>query len=160
MMSPKWIVAGSTIAGLIAILKMVLQARAARQAAADKLLADAEVARLRREAEERVARHQREAEERAKEADERKAERELRDKLFAENQASTARTLAFMESQLKASQEAGASRYSIIERNTATTEKLATACATQAQELRVMVDRVARLEGGAGCKAPFGGKAA
>ncbi|MDD5302040.1 MAG: hypothetical protein PHS14_02940 [Elusimicrobia bacterium] len=152
--SAKGAIALAIAGGLIAILKLVVQARSARQAAADKLLADAEVARLRREAEERLARHTREAEERAEEATERKAEREQRDKLLAELQAANAATLDFMKSQLQAQQVAGAQRYAIIERNTAANEKLAAACATQASELRVMVDRVGRLEGGAGCRAP------
>lgn len=150
--SAKGAVAIAIVGGLIAILKIIVQARVVRQAAADKLLADAEVARLRREAEERLARHQREAEERAEEAAERKAEREQRDKLLAELQSSNAATLDFMKSQLKAQQEAGAQRYAIIERNTANTATLAAACATMGQELRVMVDRIAKIEGGAGCR--------
>ncbi len=153
MPSAKGAIALAIVGGFLTILKLIVQARAARQASADKLLADAEVARLRREAEERAQRHLREAEERAAEAAERKAEREQRDKLLAELQAANADTLSFMKEQLKAQQESGAQRYAIIERNTAANEKLATACATQAQELRVMVDRVARIEGGAGCRA-------
>lgn len=149
----KGTLAVAVITGLIAVLKMIVQARAAREAREAAAKAASEVANLRREAEERLARHQREAEERQAEAIERKAEREQRDKLLAELQAANKDTLDFMKAQLEAQQAAGANRYSIIERNTAVTEKLATACATQAAELRVMVDRVARLEGGAGCKA-------
>ncbi len=149
----------AAIGGLLTILKIVIQARAARQATADKVLADAEVARLRKEAEERSARHLREAEEREEEREERKAEREQKEKLFQELQTSNEKTLQFMRDQLKAQQESGAKRYEIIERGNANIATLAAACAVQGQELRVMVDRIAKLEGGAGCRA-LGGRPA
>jgi len=138
---------------------MIFQSRQAREAREMAHQSAEEVARLRREAEERLSRHQKEAEERIEEAAERKAEREQKEKLLSELQSSNKETLDFMKAQLKAQQESGANRYSLIERNTAITEKLAVACAAQASELRVLVDRLARLEGGAGCRA-IGGRAA
>ena len=143
----------AVVGGILTIIKLIIQARAAREAAADKLIADAEVARLRRDAEERAMRHAREAEERAQDAEERKADREQKEKLISEGQAANTRTLDFLEAQLRSQQEAGAKRYEIIERNTAANETMATSLMLQAQELRVMVDRVAKIEGGAGCRA-------
>jgi len=143
----------AVVGGILTIIKLIIQARAAREAAADKLIADAEVARLRRDADERAMRHEREAEERAQDAEERKADREQKEKLISEGQAANTRTLDFLEAQLRSQQEAGAKRYEIIERNTAANETMATSLMLQAQELRVMVDRVAKIEGGAGCRA-------
>jgi len=143
----------AVVGGILTIIKLIIQARAAREAAADKLIADAEVARLRRDADERAMRHAREAEERAQDAEERKADREQKEKLISEGQAANTRTLDFLEAQLRSQQEAGAKRYEIIERNTAANETMATSLMLQAQELRVMVDRVAKIEGGAGCRA-------
>jgi len=143
----------AVVGGILTIIKLIIQARAAREAAADKLIADAEVARLRRDADERAMRHAREAEERAQDAEERKADREQKEKLISEGQAANTRTLDFLEAQLRSQQEAGAKRYEIIERNTAANETMATSLMLQAQELRVLVDRVAKIEGGAGCRA-------
>ncbi len=150
--SAKGAIALAAVGGLVAILKMILQARAAREAREAAVKAAAELAELRRESEERAARHAREAADRAEQAAERALEREQKEKVIAELQASNAGVLDFLKAQLKTQQEAGAKRYDIIERNTTANEKLATACADQARELRVLVDRVGRLEGGAGCR--------
>lgn len=151
--STKSMIAGTLVAGLVAVLKLIFQARAVREAAEAKRIADAELLKMRREAEERAARHAREAEERAEQAAERKADREQKEKLIAELQKSGAETLEFMKAQLKSQQEIGAKRYEIIERNTNANEKIASALTLQTQELRVMVDRIAKIEGGSGCRA-------
>jgi len=148
------------IIGIIGVaVKMLLQARvareaaaAARQAAADKLLADAEVAKLRREAEERLARHAREAEERVEEAAERKAEREQKEKLIAQLQASTAETLAILRNELLVRDAASARSFEYLDRNTRATEKLAEMALSQAAEMKEIRGHVAELKGGAGCR--------
>ena len=146
MPSAKTTIILAVIGLLGAIIKLWLQHRQMIELREKEATALKERAADQAAATERAARH-------AREAAEREEERAQTAKLIAELQQSNTRTLDFMEAQLKSQQEAGARRYEIIERNTAVTEKLATACAAQSQELRVMVDRVGRLEGGAGCRA-------
>ncbi len=154
---------GAIVLAVIAIVgtvaKMLLQARAAReaataarQAAADKLIADAEVAKLRREAEERIARHTREAEERAADAAERADDRAQREKLIAQLQASTAETLAILRNELIVRDAASARSFEYLDRNTRATEKLAEMALAQTAEIKEIRGHVAELKGGAGCR--------
>lgn len=150
--SAKGAIALALVGGLLAILKLMVQARSARQAAADKILADAEVARLRRDAEERAARHARDAEERANDAEERKEEREQKEKLIAQLQAATAETLAILRNELTVRDAASARSFEYLDRNTRATEKLAEMALAQQAELKEIRGHVAELKGGAGCR--------
>lgn len=142
-------IALAIVGGVIAIAKLWLQHRANLELKAAEAETREELAKEQAAAAERAARH-------AREAAEREAEREQKEKLIAELQGANKRTLDFLEGQLKAQQESSSKRYDIIERNTSANEKIATALAAQAQELRVMVERVSRIEGGAGCRAVSG----
>lgn len=153
MMNYKGAIALAVVGGLIAIAKMILQHRANMELKAAEAKAREELAKEQAQAAERSARH-------ASAAAERAQDREQTEKLIAELRSANEATLQFLKDQLKSQQEAGARRYDIIERNTATNEKLSTACAAQAQELRVLVDRVGRIEGGAGCRAQGTGRPA
>ena len=152
--SAKGAIALAVAGGLIAILKMILQARAAREAREAAEKAAAEVARLRREAEERLARHTRDEEERENAAAERKAEREQKEKLIAQLQASTSETLAILRNELMVRDAASQRSFEYLDRNTRATERLAETAVASAAELRALGEKVAHLQGGAGCRAP------
>ena len=146
MNSNKWAIGIAIVGGVIAIVKMVIQNRQMLAVKTMEKDAQAQLADSQRQNQERAARH-------AAEAAEREVNHALREAEMARLQESNKRTLDMLEGQIKAHQEASEKRYAIIERNTAAVEKTASALATQAQELRVLVDRVGRLEGGAGCRA-------
>ena len=153
MPSTKGAIALAIVGGLIAIIKMMLQSRAVREAAADKLLADAEVARLRREAEERSARHARDAQERAEEANARMAERDQKEKLIAQLQASTEATLSILRNELKVRDEASERSFEYLDRNTRATERLAETAVTSAMEMRAISEKISAIQSGSGCRA-------
>lgn len=152
MTQAKGAIALAAVAGLIAILKMILQARAAREASDDKIKSDSEVAKLRREAEERGARHEREAEDREQEAEERKAEREQKEKLIVQLQESTRETLAILRNELAVRDLQSARSFEYLDRNTRATEKLAETAVSHAAELRSIGEKIASIQGGAGCR--------
>jgi septal ring factor EnvC (AmiA/AmiB activator) len=141
------------VGGIISIVTLIVKHRQAMEAQKAKLEAEKELADERTAAQERAARHAAEAEERERAAAEREKDREQRERLIETLQKNSGEMMTFLKSQLQASQEAGAKRYDIIEKNTAANADLARGVAEQARELRVLVDRVARIEGGSGCRA-------
>ena len=136
----------TVIGGVLAILKMVISHRAMMElkkseADARDKLASAQVA-----SQERAARQ-------AREASEREAERDQKEKLFHELQTQTARVLQVLEAELKSQQITNARAFELLERNTLATQKLAEAATSQSNEMRIIAGIVAELKGGAGCRA-------
>jgi outer membrane PBP1 activator LpoA protein len=121
------------------VVRMMLQAKQSREMAAAKLLADAELAKLRQESEERAARH-------AKDAAERAAERDQKEKLFQALQDQSARTLAILETELKVTQETTNRAFDLLQKNTETTAELA-------RGLALTNAKIDGLANGAGCRA-------
>ena len=153
MSTTKGALALALVGGLVAILKMMLQARQARQAAEDKLKNEAELAKLRRDADERAARHVREEAERVTAAAERKAEHEQKEKFIAQLQEATKKTLDVLQSQIGAQEATNARAFEMLDRNTQAIGQLAESVASLAQDSRTMTIKVAEIASGAGCRA-------
>lgn len=142
MPSPKVQLAIVLIGAVAAIIKLVLQHRAALEMKRAEKEAREELAREQAAAAERAARH-------ARESAEREAEREQKEKLFAALQSQSARTLAILETELKVTQETSNRAFDLLKANTDATQELA-------RGLSLTNERLNSIANGAGCRAVGG----
>lgn len=134
------------IGSIVALVKLILQIRASREAAKDARESAAQAASIQRDNAERMARH-------AKESASAEAERKEKEEIMAQLRKQTDDTLAILKTELASQQTTNAKTFELLDRNTRATEKLAEAVAGAGDELRLLASQVAEIKGGAGCRA-------
>ncbi len=137
---------GGVLLGIIAILRLVIQARTVKEAAAAKLAADAELSHIKRDIDERAARHLREAAERAE-------ERQQKEALIAALQQASKDTLDVLKAQISAQQITAERAFATLDRNTHELASLSESVASLAQDSRSATMAIASIQGGSGCRA-------